>query len=85
MEENVKTIQVTKDVLALKYLSVALERDVNVVGNVLAAMESKDTAYLIETLMGEELNETTLQEARELFYSMENKMSNDVHNEAEGN
>ena len=72
--QEVKNIEVREEVLALKYLSTVFDRDPAVVAMVMQSMVDDVRDNLIETLISEDTTEAQLEEMRNLFYSIEEKL-----------
>lgn len=76
--KNVKDIQVSEEVLALKYLSVVFDREPAVVAAVMQAMVDDVRDKLIETLINEATTEAELEDMRNLFYEVESNLAEDL-------
>lgn len=76
--QNVKEIQVSEEVLALKYLSVVFDREPAVVAAVMQAMVDDVRDKLIETLINEATTEAELEDMRNLFYEVESNLAEDL-------
>ena len=73
--QNVKEIQVSEEVLALKYLSVVFDREPAIVASVMQAMADDVRDNLIETLINEATTEVELEDMRNLFYEVESNLT----------
>ena len=79
--QNVKEIQVSEEVLALKYLSVVFDREPAVVAAVMQAMVDDVRDSLIETLINDATTEAELEDMRNLFYAVEARLADDLSNQ----
>lgn len=79
--QNVKEIQVSEEVLALKYLAVVFDREPAVVAAVMQAMVDDVRDNLIETLINDATTEAELEDMRNLFYEVETGLANDLSNQ----
>ena len=79
--QNVKDIQVSEEVLALKYLSVVFDREPAVVAAVMQAMVDDIRDNLIETLINDATTEAELEDMRNIFYEVEAGLANDLSNQ----
>ena len=72
--ENKKEINVSNEVLALKYLSTVFDRTPQVVAMVMQSMVDEVRDELIDSLLIEDVTEEQLDKARALFEKVESNL-----------